>query len=202
MAAIRELRPNDRQRFELVAIPTKEKGGGLDEEKAMVLARMDCTGVDWEGGMILSSFNTDLRASMEKNVKEFEDVDAVRAGVEGAKQFLAVKESVWNKDGDKAWQGVKQDKCFTNLAPNKFRVKEKDKEGWWVADDKGRPLPFTEVNYGMLMSAFETQLENTLAKVDKPGWMLSLKPFKANHAKLHDYVGKSVRWELRESANV
>lgn len=201
MAAIKTLPASEDVRFELVAIPQKEKGTGLDEDKALVLARMNCTGVDWEGGMRLSGWNRGLRGSMEANVIEIEDAEMVAAGFEGAKQVLAVRESVWSKDGDKAWQGVKQDKCMVNLSPNKYRVKEKDHEGWWVANSKNQPLPFTETNYALFLKAVEDQLTNDVAKVDKPGGLLTLKPFKANHAKLHDYVGKHVRWELRESAN-
>lgn len=201
MAAIRALPASEDTRFELVAIPTKEKGQGLDEDKALVLARMNCTGVDWEGGMRLSGFNRGLRCSMEANVTEIEDAEMVAAGFDGAKQVLAVRESVWSKDGDKAWQGVKQEKCMVNLSPNKYRVKEKDHEGWWVANSKNQPLPFTETNYALFLKAVEDQLTNDVAKVDKPGGLLQLKPFKQSHAKLHDYVGKHVRWELRESAN-
>jgi len=203
VAAIRELAPSKPNRFELVAIPQKEKGDGLDESKALVLARMNCTGVDWEGGMKLSAFNQAIRCSMERNVGEFEDGDLVNAGVENPpKQLLATREAVWSKDGDKAWQGVKQDKCMVNLAPGKYRVKDKDHEGWWVVDPKNRPMPMTETNYGLFIQAIENVMTaSSDLNLDKPGGMLMLKPFKANHAKFHDFVGKCVRWELRESEN-
>lgn len=202
MAAIRELNANQSNRFDLVAIPKKEKGEGTDEDKALVLARMNCTGVDWEGGMRLSGFWQGTRGSMEKNVRSFEDAELIAAGVDGATQNLAVRESVWNKDGDKNWQGVKQEKTFTNLPPNKYRVKEKDKEGWWVATERNQSLPMNEINYAMFIEAVENQVGNADLKTDKPGGLLMLKPFKANHAKFHEFVGKHVRFELRESPNV
>lgn len=202
MAAIRELKVSEVNHFELVAIPKKEKGEGLDEEKAMVLARMNCLGVDWEGGMMLSAFWQASRGSMELNVMEFPDEEMVAAGFPDAKQNLAVRESVWSKDGDKAWQGVKQDKCKVNLSPNKYRVKDKDKEGWWVANSKNQPMPFTETNYAMFMDALRNQMGNPDLRTDqKSGAKLYIAPFKANHARMHDYVGKHLRWELRESSN-
>ena len=198
MAAIRGLEMNDLNHFQLVAIPRKDKGAELDEEKALTLARMVCLGADWDGEMRLSAFWEATRGSMESNIEEFDDAELQEAGIEGAKQVLAVRESNWHADHDPKWQGVKQDKCQVNQNPKKYRVKVKDREGWWKSGAKGTPQPLTELQYVLFKQAWENQLTNLIdLKTDKPGGLLFLRPFTKNLDKFKEFVGKVVRWELR-----
>lgn len=197
MAAIREMYPADPNRIDLVAIPRKEKGEGLDEANALVLARIVTTGYDWDGEMRFSAFWQAVRGSMESGIKEFDDAEMQEAGVEGAKKWIAATESVWHSDGDKAWQDVKQSKTFVNKNPRKYRVQVKDREGWWKAGARNTPLPMDEGQYALFKEALENQVGNSDLKTDKPGGMLTLKPFAKNVEKLHEFVGKVVRWELR-----
>ena len=197
MAAIRGLEMNDLNHFSLVAIPRKDKGTELDEDKAITLARIVCLGADWDGEMKLSGFWEMTRGSMESSIEEFDDAELQEAGVEGAKQLIAVRESTWHADHDPKWQGVKQDKCQVNQNPKKYRVKIKDREGWWRSGAKGTPLAFTENQHIMFKQACENQTGNPDLKTDKPGGMLALKMFAKNLETLKTYVGKLVRWELR-----
>ena len=197
MAAIRSLEMSELNHFQLVAIPRKDKGTELDEEKALTLARMVCTGADWDGEMKLSGFWEATRGSMESNIDEFDDAELQEAGIEGAKQVLAVRESVWHADHDPKWQGVKQDKCQVNQNPKKYRVKVKDREGWWKSGAKGAALPFTEFQHVLLKQACENQIGNPDLKTDKPGGLLFLKAFAKNLETMKNFVGKVVRWELR-----
>ena len=197
MAAIRGLEMNDLNHFQLVAIPRKDKGTELDEEKALTLSRMVCLGSDWDGEMRLSAFWEAVRGSMESNIDEFDDAELQEAGVEGAKQVLAVRESTWHADHDPKWQGVKQDKCQVNQNPKKYRVKAKDREGWWKSGAKGTPQSLTELQYVLLKQACENQAGNPDLKTDKPGGLLMLKAFAKNLEAMKNFVGKIVRWELR-----
>ena len=199
MAAIRQLDATDPNRIDLVVIPRKEKGTELDEEKALVLARIVTPGYDWDGEMKMSGFWSDVRRSMETNIKEFDDAELVQSGVEGAKQYIAVKESVWHADHDPAWKEVKQEPCYTNQNPKKFRVQVKDREGWWSVSPKNTSMPMKESQYILLTQALENQINNPDLKTDKPNGMLFIKQFAKNIEAFHAFVGKHVRWELRPS---
>ena len=199
MAAIRGLEMNDLNHFQLVAIPRKDKGTELDEEKALTLARMVCLGSDWDGEMRLSAFWEAVRGSMELNIDDkSDDTEAQEAGLEGAKQVLVVREAVWHSDHDPKWQGVKQDTCLVNQNPKKYRVKVKDREGWWRSSAKGTAMAFTELQHILFKQACENQAGNIIdLKIDKPGGLLMLKAFAKNLEKFKEFVGKVVRWELR-----
>lgn len=200
MAAIREMFLNEKNRFDLVAIPKEEKGG-LAEKDAIVLCRYDTEGANWDGELKLSGHWESVRGSMEANVKEFTDGELVAAGVEEteAKAYIAVRESKWHADHDKAWDKVKQTPTFVNQSPKKYRTLLKDREGWWNVTKKGTPAPFEIGQYVLFMQAIEDVRTATAElNIDKPGGHISLKPFiKNREEKLKAMIGKCVRWELR-----
>jgi len=197
VAAIREMYPSDPNRFDLVAIPRADKGSALKEEEALVLARIVCMGVEWDGEMKMSGFWQGVRGSMESNVREFDDHEMQEAGIDGAKKYIAVKESKWHADHDKAWDKVKQEPCFTDQSPRKYRVQVKDREGWWRVTPKGSPLPLELGQYELFKQACENQHGNPDLKTDRPGGMLFLRAYSPNLEKFKAMVGKVVRWELR-----
>jgi hypothetical protein len=205
MASIKDMAPNKPNRFDFVVIPRMVKkdgtdASGWDEEHAMTIARMYCSGQDWDGGLKLSGFWTALRRGMENEIIEVDDADAILAGVEGAKKYVQGRKSQWfaENTGHKTAQA----ECYVDVTNRKLRVKEDAREGYFRVDSKGRALPFTEGSYVLLMQAIEDQIGNPDLKTDKPGGLLTLRPFKASHTKLHEYVGKFVKWELRETPNL
>lgn len=205
MAAIRELSPHGINRFDLVVLPRATKkdgaeGGGWDETQAMTIARMVCPGTDWDGDMKLSAFWAAVRRAFENEVVACPDSDAIAAGVEGAVRYVAGRKSQWFAEN--TGHKTAQSECYVDVPNRKLRVPVEAREGYFRVDSKGRCLPMEEGNYVLLMQALEDQFGNPDLKTDKPGGMLMIRPFKAFHAKLREYIGRNLKWELRETPNL
>lgn len=206
-AIIREMRtdyeswqkndPRGRVKFDFVAIPKNKDGKGWSEAEALKLASMDTYALDWDGGLRLSGFWEDVRASMERaHTETFPDADPMDDAPLPVVVPSEMKSHAVAMTGRRA--ETMSEPHPINIHPRHYYWKAEAREGYWNYDPAKREVgPLGEMHVRAFIQACENQLNNPDIGTDKPGGHLFIKKHKKNHDKLASLVGRQVKWELR-----
>lgn len=190
--------PEERTRFNFVVIPqSKAPKTGWAEDEALVLAQVNTYWLDWDGGMRMSGWWEDVRASMQHEFTEYVDPDADKLD-DNPQTFVVPSRTSEHAVAMVGPLASVKKPSTVNLHPREYVWSLTAREGTFNYDAETRkPKPLTAMNVRALAQAFENQANNVDIGTDKAGGHLLLKRYAANVRKFEGFVGRPVRWELR-----
>jgi len=185
-----------RTKFNFVAIPQAKAGKGWAEDEALILFGVDTYHNDWDGEMRLSAHWREVRASMEQHIKKTTpDADDNPMDDEPLEVYVPAKETLHAVSMNAKAEKVL---AWNNTQPDNFQWDVNAREGYFRYDPKKRKAePITAETVKAFEQAIENRLNNSDVGTDKPGGMLFVKKYAKNRATFAEWVGRSVKWELR-----